>query len=126
MVKIDSAHSIEKYIGKCHRLHGHTWKILILEKFDKLDDRNIARDYNELPKEQWVWSIVKWLDEELDHKYLNEVFNEPNLTSEFLAREIWKKCLEFGAQPGEFSVLVQEGDGGVCVYDGDKWWLGKI
>lgn len=123
MVKIDSAHYIKDYEGKCSRLHGHTWEILILEPFSELGRDGIARDFKYLPSGS-VKEVYDWAEKVLDHRVLNEVFGVEDLTSEVLAKKIFSTArLLLGEK--EFLVLVREGDGGVCVYDGKRWWLGK-
>ncbi len=123
-MKIDSAHYIKDYEGKCKNLHGHTFKIVVLEKFNKLNKINIAKDFGELPSSQGVMEFMKEVVEKLDHKLLNEELKEENLTSEFLSRWLYERAKKIIG--GEFAILVQEGDGGICVYDGKSWWLGKV
>jgi 6-pyruvoyltetrahydropterin/6-carboxytetrahydropterin synthase len=123
-MKIDSAHRIEDYVGKCKNLHGHTWEIVIFKSYQHWDNKNIAEDFHNIPKKE-VKEIYEKLNEMLDHKYLNEVFDEKNLTSEFLSKKIYEFIKNNNLLYYPFIVMVREGSGGICLYDGEKWWLGK-
>lgn len=81
--KIDAAHSLPNYPGKCAKLHGHTWTLEVsvlgkgeeLPKFYKdgsvpVEYDGILVDFHDMKKiiETRVVSIM-------DHAYLNEVFS---------------------------------------------------
>jgi 6-pyruvoyltetrahydropterin/6-carboxytetrahydropterin synthase len=78
IVKMDfnAAHYLKEYNGKCERLHGHTYKIIVHIAADKLNKVGIGYDFNELKK---------FLKKKLpDHVCLNEVCKF-NPTTENLA-----------------------------------------
>ena len=79
----DAAHHIRDYQGKCNRPHGHRWEVEVVIEGSKLDERNILVDFGEVKK---VLNVVL---HDLDHYYLNEVLDEPNVTAEYLAREVY-------------------------------------
>ena len=57
------------------------------------------------------------LEEQLDHRFLNEIPGLENSTSEHLARWIWVRLK--GAVPALFSVTVHETCTSRCVYRGE-------
>jgi 6-pyruvoyltetrahydropterin/6-carboxytetrahydropterin synthase len=52
---------------KCSRLHGHNYEVELELAADVLDLVGMVRDYGELAV------FGRWLDEQLDHRHLNEV-----------------------------------------------------
>jgi 6-pyruvoyltetrahydropterin/6-carboxytetrahydropterin synthase len=84
-VIIDSAHRLENYQGKCANLHGHSWRIELWFRGDKVhkDKVGILVDFG----------IVKALKEKLDHQVLNDIMPEGvNPTDENLVEFIYE-CL---------------------------------
>ncbi len=73
----DAAHRISSHKGKCKNIHGHTWEVDIYVTFDLADDYDgsIIIDFGDM--KAWI--------NELDHKDLNEFFERPDVTAEFLA-----------------------------------------
>ena len=84
---ISAAHQLQDYNGPCARIHGHNWKIQIDVYTEKLDERGIAVDFNDL--EKWLWQIVG----PFDHQLINTVkpFDRVNPTAENLALYIFKE-----------------------------------
>jgi len=79
----DAAHYIRDYQGKCNRLHGHRWEVEVVIEGSKLDGRNILVDFGEVKK------VLTTVLNDFDHYYLNERLDEPNVTAEYLAREVY-------------------------------------
>lgn len=79
----DAAHRLEKYKGKCERLHGHTYRVRITV-VGIPDEESMVIDFVEL--KQLVTERVLSL---LDHSYLNEIVSQP--TAENIARWIWDR-----------------------------------
>jgi len=70
---------------KCHRLHGHSFKVDIVAAGECDPKSGWLMDYADITKAFTpVW-------EQLDHHYLNEVSGLKNPTSENVAVWIWKK-----------------------------------
>ena len=53
----------------CGRMHGHNY-VVIVELTGKLQENGFVKDYRELEP------IKKWIDENLDHRHLNDVSAE--------------------------------------------------
>lgn len=65
---------------KCHRLHGHNYRVRIYLAAPYLDQRGFVKDYGELKE------VKEYLDQRLDHRHLNDVFgNSIQTTAEKLA-----------------------------------------
>ncbi len=81
-----SAHQLRGYKGKCEVLHGHNWKVQVFVTAEKLNEIDIAIDFNELKR------ITKEIVSQLDHKFLNDIypFTEINPSSENIAHWIFK------------------------------------
>jgi len=62
-VKFDAAHRLSYYEGKCNRLHGHTWKIVVIVKSNKLNNWGAVVDFGELKK-----IIKQYVNNRYDHK----------------------------------------------------------
>jgi 6-pyruvoyltetrahydropterin/6-carboxytetrahydropterin synthase len=60
--ELQMAHRLPNLPGKCQRIHGHTWKV-VLTIGGKVDDHGILLDYTEV-KAKWR----TWLDDEFDHR----------------------------------------------------------
>jgi 6-pyruvoyltetrahydropterin/6-carboxytetrahydropterin synthase len=68
--QLQMAHRLPQLPGKCQKLHGHTWTI-VLALEGAVDKRGIMIDYAEL-KKRWR----DWLDETFDHQ-LALAFDDP-------------------------------------------------
>jgi len=82
----DAAHYIKDYKGKCSRLHGHRWDVEVVYGGSKLDTRNILVDFKTVKD-----FLEDTLEHFLDHYFLNEVLDEPNVTAEYLAKWLYDK-----------------------------------
>ncbi len=82
----DAAHYLKGYAGKCEKLHGHRFEVIISIKTEKLDEIGISLDFTKLKQ------VLRELLEHLDHTCLNEVppFNIINPSSENIARTIYQ------------------------------------
>jgi 6-pyruvoyltetrahydropterin/6-carboxytetrahydropterin synthase len=96
--QIEASHQLPHHDGKCKGLHGHTWTITLEVKGASLHatgpKRGMLFDYYDLG------IIMKEKVESLDHRHLNDIFDNP--TSENIA-----ECLF-----GDCAPLVQEASGG--------------
>ena len=81
--EFDAAHNLIHYKGKCERLHGHTYKLVVKLKGTRGEEDMIYDfiDLKTLVKEQIL--------SEFDHQYINDFIEQP--TAENIAVYIWDK-----------------------------------
>lgn len=87
--RFEAAHSLPQLppSHQCHRLHGHSYRVEVVLRSDKLDDRGFAGvDYAELDE------FGEYLREYFDHRNLNDVVGAENTTAERLARHFYDWC----------------------------------
>lgn len=81
--EFDAAHNLIHYHGKCERLHGHTYK-LVVKLEGEPDAEGMVYDFVELK------SIVKErVVDRFDHAYINDFIPQP--TAENIAVFIWNE-----------------------------------
>jgi 6-pyruvoyltetrahydropterin/6-carboxytetrahydropterin synthase len=81
--EFDAAHNLIHYHGKCERLHGHTYKLLVKLE-GEVDSEGMIYDFVELKK------LVKdRVIDKFDHAYLNDIIPQP--TAENIAVFVWKE-----------------------------------
>ncbi|MBM4129286.1 MAG: 6-carboxytetrahydropterin synthase QueD [Nitrospira sp.] len=80
-----AAHQLRGYKGKCEHLHGHNWKVQVTVIADRLNEIEIAIDFQELRR------LTDEVVAPLDHSILNEIFpfTEKNPSSENIAKWIY-------------------------------------
>ena len=83
----DAAHYLKGYQGKCERLHGHRFEVVVSVTVEQVDDIGLAYDFVRL--KQQLGEILN----RIDHTCLNDIppFNEINPSSENIARTIYKE-----------------------------------
>lgn len=72
---------------KCARLHGHSYRAVVQVSGQVGADTGWVQDFGEIK------SAFKPLEDELDHRYLNDVPGLENPTSEVLAKWIWDRLI---------------------------------
>lgn len=89
--KFDAAHFIDGYDGKCGRMHGHTYKVHVSAKSNKLNPSKYLKtpdmvcDFKELK-----WAASDGLKGGLDHTVLNdemEIITTAERIAEFIHAE---------------------------------------
>ena len=70
----------------CARLHGHNYVVVVELAGEALDQHGFVRDYHDLG------ALKAYIDEELDHRHLNEVLGDACVTAERLARHFHDWC----------------------------------
>jgi len=68
---------------KCHKLHGHTYRVTVYLSGETLDENGWLVDFGELKR------IFKPIESQLDHSLLNDIPGLENPTSEVLAKWIF-------------------------------------
>lgn len=83
--EFDAAHNLIHYHGKCERLHGHTYKMVV--KLEGIpDSEGMIYDFVELKK------IVKEkVVDRFDHAYLNDIIPQPS--AENIAIFVWNELV---------------------------------
>ena len=109
----EAAHSLPHVPAghKCARLHGHSFRVEITVRGPVNRQTGWLMDFAEL-KEKF-----KPLEDQLDHRFLNEVPGLENSTSENIARWIWERLKR--EVPQLHSVTVHETCTSKCVYRGE-------
>lgn len=96
---------------KCRRLHGHSFHVRVTVDGPVGDDTGWVMDFAELK------AAFRPVQEQLDHRFLNDVPGLENPTSENLARWIWR---ELGpVLPALAAVEVRETCTSGCIYRGE-------
>lgn len=96
---------------KCRRLHGHSYEVTVALEGPLDGDTGWLRDLGDITL---AWAQ---LQDELDHRYLNEVPGLENPTSEVLAEWIWQRLAP--GLPELARVEVAETCTSRCIYRGD-------
>lgn len=81
----------------CSRLHGHNYIVVVVLESDSLDNTSFVVDYGELGV------FKRYLDTELDHRNLNDVFNVQT-SAENIARLLFEWCKARWSQTAEVRV----------------------
>ncbi|MGN8226601.1 6-pyruvoyl trahydropterin synthase family protein [Gracilimonas sp. BCB1] len=102
--KFDAAHFIEGYDGKCGRMHGHSYRVMMTAKSNKLN----PSQYLETPDMVCDFKELKWAAKDsekggFDHGFLNELMPE-NTTAERIAEFIHKETKS--RIPGDIELTV--------------------
>lgn len=95
---------------KCHRLHGHSFRVEIHVSGEVDPGTGWILDFAEIK------AAFKPLHNQLDHNYLNEIPGLDNPTSENVAAWIWERLDP--TLPGLSQVVVRETCTSGCIYTG--------
>jgi len=81
----DAAHFLRGYEGKCERLHGHRYRVVVRLMCRKLNDTGLAYDFTALKGQ------VAEVTARYDHQCLNDIepFNRINPSAENIASTIY-------------------------------------
>ncbi|MDX1400635.1 MAG: 6-carboxytetrahydropterin synthase QueD [Kiloniellales bacterium] len=70
----------------CARLHGHNYEVEVVLEGASLNEIGFLRDYRELS------AFKRLLDDQFDHRHLNDVLGHDRTTSEVLAHWFYEWC----------------------------------
>mgnify|MGYP002713022144 CR=1 FL=1 len=70
----------------CARLHGHNYIVLVELESEALNHVGFVRDYRELGP------LKSYIDDELDHRHLNDVLGDDQVTAELMAKHLYDWC----------------------------------
>ena len=90
-----AGHALRNYHGKCERIHGHNYRVLVTLRGEHLDEAGLLVDFVEVKR------ALNAVIEAMDHQFLNEVppFDRLNPSAENMARYICQR-LETAFGPG--------------------------
>ena len=98
---------------KCRRLHGHSFRVEVVLEGDVDPDTGWFVDYGD------ILAVVKPIvDDNLDHRFLNEVPGLENPTSEVLSRWLWDRIRP--KLPALAEIVVRETCTVACRYRGTE------
>lgn len=106
--RIYASHYLKDQGGRCEKLHGHQYEIILEIKQDKLDYKNMIIDTYEVEK---IFNDFIGVD----HLHLNEFMNEDNPTMEFMAKYFYDNLKK--QIPNLNSVTVYETPEGSVKYE---------
>ncbi len=72
----------------CSRLHGHNYEVEVELQSATLNYAGFVRDYRELD------ALKQYIDKEIDHRHLNDIFGDDATSAESLARHFYEWCKE--------------------------------
>jgi len=96
---------------KCGRLHGHSFRVEITVAGAVDPNLGWVLDFADLKE------AFRPIQDELDHRYLNDIDGLSNPTSENLARWIWNRLI--GRLPSLSELTVRETCTSGCRYRGE-------
>lgn len=110
---IEAAHRLPHVPAghKCGRLHGHSFQIEVHVTGPLDESLGWIIDFADIK------GAFKALEDQIDHRYLNEVEGLENPTSENIARWIWRRLKP--SLPGLSKVVVRETCTSGCIYTGE-------
>ncbi len=81
----DAAHFLRGYRGKCEKLHGHRYKVVVRLVSRKLNQAGLAYDFTVLKKQ------VGKVTDRYDHQCLNDIepFDRINPSAEHIASTVY-------------------------------------
>lgn len=85
--RFEACHFLPSYIGACHNLHGHSYKLSVTVTGNVQKDgekRGMIIDFKDLKK-----IVNEQVIDKYDHSYLNEHFENP--TAEIMVEEFGRK-----------------------------------
>ena len=108
--QIEAAHRLPKLPAehKCHRLHGHSFRIEVVVRGEIDPELGWMMDYAEIDE------IFAPVFDRLDHHYLNEIPGLENPTSEILAS--WIHAEIRPRLPGLAEIRISETCQESCIY----------
>lgn len=109
----ESAHFLRGYRGKCEKLHGHRYKVVVRIEAQRLDKAGMAYDFTILKKQ--LHEIVG----RYDHQCLNDIapFDQRNPTAENIAFSFYDELLPFISKKVKLeSIEIWESPGSCASY----------
>ncbi len=110
-----AAHFLERYHGKCERLHGHNYRVRVTARGSGLDEGGMLVDFGDLK------AALRRVTAELDHTSLNDhgAFSDGSPSAERIARFIFERMSQELPAAGLAMVEVFETDINRATYEPD-------
>jgi 6-pyruvoyltetrahydropterin/6-carboxytetrahydropterin synthase len=70
----------------CSRMHGHNYEVEVELQSETLNKTGFVRDYRELD------ALKEYIDENIDHRHLNDIFGDDGTAAEQLAKHFYDWC----------------------------------
>jgi 6-pyruvoyltetrahydropterin/6-carboxytetrahydropterin synthase len=70
----------------CSRMHGHNYIVEVELQSEALNQYGFVRDYRDMD------ALKKYIDDEIDHRHLNDILGDDNVTAELIARHFYDWC----------------------------------
>lgn len=70
----------------CARMHGHNYIVEVELQSETLNNVGFVRDYRELN------DLKTYIDDKFDHRHLNDVLGDDNVTAELIAKHFYDWC----------------------------------
>lgn len=77
---------------KCGRFHGHSYRVVVILQAEELDANGFVLDYGDLAL------LKEYIDQNLDHRHLNDILEMRQPTAEKIAEHLYDKCTEWWPQ----------------------------
>lgn len=111
--KFEASHQLVHHDGKCRRLHGHSYVLIVELSGADLQTRgpatNMLCDFGQVSK------VVKPLIEShLDHHHLNDTLKTDSPTAEFIAKWVYDQIEKH--LPNLDAVMIKETASSVAIY----------
>jgi 6-pyruvoyltetrahydropterin/6-carboxytetrahydropterin synthase len=87
---------------KCGRMHGHSYRVVVVLASEQLDEYGFVADYGDLDP------LKKYIDNFLDHRNLNDVLDMHQPTAEKIAEHLFDFCEEIWGSDFVQEVRVSE------------------
>ena len=84
----------------CARLHGHNYAVIVELQGETLNQHGFVRDYRDLN------ALKQYIDSTLDHRHLNDVLGDNQVTAEQIAYHLYQWCKQ--QWPEVSAIKVQE------------------
>ena len=90
--RFEAAHDLANHKGKCSRLHGHSYRGVLILESDRLkstgSETGMVRDFGDIAS-----ALEQLVPAELDHQYLNDSLGCANPTAELIAKYCFDKLV---------------------------------
>lgn len=106
----EASHQLPLHPGKCRRLHGHSYALVVTVERPVGAESGMAIDFGDLKD-----VVRREVVDPLDHRHVNDVIENP--TAERMAVWIWDRLRE--ALPGLAEIELHETRNCSVVYRGD-------